>query len=293
MRVLILGAGGMLGHKLWQSFQGQFETWITARSGFREYESYGIFDRERFLPGVETTDFDSIVRAVGKLKPDALINCIGVIKQLATAKDPIISLSVNSIFPHRLADLCQVGGIRLVHISTDCVFSGRKGMYSEGDTSDASDLYGRSKSLGEVDRPGCLTIRSSIIGRELKTANGLIDWFLTQRGNTVPGFQRAIYTGFTTQMMARIIADVLERHPDLHGVWQVSSDPISKYDLLGLVNKTYGLGIKIQPNTDFKCDRSLDSTRFRTATGFRPPTWPEMIHEMYQDPTPYETWRAK
>lgn len=293
MRVLILGGGGMLGHKLWQSFHGRFDTWVTARAGFREYAKYGIFDRERLLPGVDASNFDTIVRALGTVKPDVVINCIGVIKQLDAAKDPVVSLSINSLLPHRLGELCRVGGSRFLHISTDCVFNGSRGMRTEADDSDAIDLYGRSKSLGEVSAPGSLTLRTSIIGRELSGATGLIDWFLTQRGGTVRGFRHAIYTGFTTPVLAEIIADLLERHVEMSGVWQVSSEPISKFDLLGLVNDVYGLGIRIEPETDFVCDRSLDSTRFRAATGFRPPTWPEMIQGMFRDPTPYDRWREK
>jgi dTDP-4-dehydrorhamnose reductase len=293
MRVLILGGGGMLGHKLWQSFRGRFDTWVTVRAGFREYAKYGIFDRERMLPGVDASNLDTIVRALGTVKPDVVINCIGVIKQLESAKDPVVSLSINSLLPHRLAELCRVGGARFLHISTDCVFNGARGMRTEDDDSDAIDLYGRSKSLGEVSAPGSLTLRTSIIGRELSGASGLIDWFLTQRGGTVRGFRHAIYTGFTTPVLAEIIADLLERQVEMSGVWQVSSEPISKFDLLGLVNDVYGLGIRIEPETDFVCDRSLDSTRFRAATGFRPPTWPEMIEGMYRDPTPYDRWREK
>lgn len=290
MRILILGGAGMLGHKLWQCFRTQYDAWVTVRSSFRSYERYGLFDRDRLLTGVDAFDFDAVVRVFASVRPDAVINCIGVIKQLATAKDPLISLTVNSLFPHRLANLCRMAGTRLLHISTDCVFSGRKGRYTEADVSDAEDLYGRSKFLGEVDGPGCLTLRTSIIGRELNTGHGLVGWFLKQRGSSVHGYQKAIYTGFTTLALAQVIGDVLDRHPDLQGLWQVSSNPINKFDLLSLVNDVYGLGIRVQPDNEFVCDRSLDSSRFRTATGIEPPSWREMIEGMHRDQTPYDAW---
>jgi len=291
MRVLILGGAGMLGHKLWQAYRDRFDAWVTVRSGFREYAPYGLFDPDRLLGGVDAFDFDTIVRALATVKPDAVINCIGIVKQLPTAKDPIISLTVNSVFPHRLANLCQAAGARLIHISTDCVFSGRKGMYTENDVSDVEDLYGRSKFLGEVQAPGCLTLRTSIIGRELSTTSGLVEWFLSNRGGKVRGYTRAIYSGFSTLALSRIIADVLERHPDLSGVYQVSSELISKFDLLCLLRDAFGIPIEIEPDAQVQVDRSLDSSRFRAAAGYVPPSWPEMVREMASDPTPYEQWR--
>lgn len=281
----------MLGHKLCQLYRDRFDTWTTVRSSYRDYARYGLFDPEKTVGGVDASDFDSVVRTVAELQPDAVINCIGIIKQLKAAKDPIISLSINALFPHRLANLCRAGKARLIHISTDCVFSGRKGMATEADVSDAEDLYGRTKFLGEVEASGCLTLRTSIIGRELNSATGLIEWFLGQRGRKVRGFTGAVYTGFTTIALAQIIAHVLEKHPSLSGLYQVSSDPINKCELLGLVNKTYGLNIEIEPDATFQCDRSLDSSRFRQSTGFQPAAWPTMIEEMFRDPTPYQDWR--
>ena len=291
MRILILGAAGMLGHKLWQAYRDRFDAWVTVRSAYRDYARYGLFDAQRMLGGVDAFDFDTIVRAFATVRPDVVINAIGIIKQLPTAKDPIISLTVNSLFPHRLANLCQAAGARLIHISTDCVFSGHKGLYRETDVSDAEDLYGRTKFLGEVSAPGCLTLRTSIIGREMQTTSGLVEWFLSNRGGKVRGYNRAIYSGFTTLALARIIADVLEHHPDLTGVYQVSSEPIDKYTLLCLLRDAFHAPIEITPYPDVQIDRSLDSHRFRAATGFVPPSWPELIGELAADPTPYEQWR--
>jgi dTDP-4-dehydrorhamnose reductase len=287
-RILILGGAGMLGHKLCQLYREKFDTWYTVRSTPRGRQDFEIWDQSRTIAGVDAVDFDSVARAIAEVKPEVVINCIGIIKQLKAAKDPIISLSINSLFPHRLALLCRAAGARMIHISTDCVFSGRKGMYVEEDVSDAEDLYGRTKFLGEVaQQPGCLTIRTSIIGRELHSASGLIDWFLSNRGGKVRGYSRAVYTGFTTQALAKIIADIIMEHGDLSGLWQISSEPINKFELLKLVNEVYRTGIEIESEDSFVCDRSLSSAKFREATGFRPPTWREMIEEMHDDPLPY------
>lgn len=290
MRVLILGAGGMLGHKLCQLYSNQFETWATVRSMPRHYATYNLLDTGRLIGGVDAENFDSIIQAFAIAKPDVVINCIGIIKQLPEAQKPIISLTINSLLPHRLATLCQASQTRLIHISTDCVFSGRKGMYTETDVSDAEDLYGRTKFLGEMDYSGTLTLRTSIIGRELRTTSGLVEWFLSNQNTKVRGFRQAIYSGFTTHALAKLIADLIEHYPNLSGLYQVSSEPINKYDLLLLLRDAFGMNIDIEPYDDFVLDRSLDSTRFRQATAFTPPTWPEMIAEMAKDPTPYSDW---
>jgi len=291
VRVLILGGTGMLGHKLWQSFRHRFETWAAVRSHHTRYDRFQLFENERLLVGVDANDMDSIVRVLTVVHPDVVINCIGIIKQLSSSQDPIISLTINSLFPHRLARLCQAIGARCIHISTDCVFSGHKGQYIETDVSDAEDLYGRSKYLGEVSGENCLTLRTSIIGRELETQSGLVEWFLGNQGKSVRGYTNAIYSGFTTLALAGIIAHVIEEHPDLSGLYHVSAKPITKHDLLVLIRDTYGLSIEIEPYADIWIDRSLDSERFWTAVKSSPPSWVEMIRDMYEDSTPYDQWR--
>jgi len=291
MRVLILGASGMLGHKLWQVFRDRFETWGTVRSSYEEYARYGLFDAHRLPGGIDASKFSTVVRALEIAKPDVVVNAIGIVKQLPAAKDPIASIAVNSLFPHRLARLCQTSGARLVHIGTDCVFSGRKGMYSEEDMPDAEDLYGRSKLLGEIGGPECLTLRTSLIGRELESTSGLVEWFLSNRGRRVQGYTNAIFSGLSTLALASIIADVIERHPDLSDIYHVSSEPISKYQLLCLLREAFQIPIEIEPVPHHNIDRSLNSHRFRSATGHIAPPWAEMVEAMAKDPTPYEAWR--
>jgi dTDP-4-dehydrorhamnose reductase len=288
MKIFILGATGMLGHKLMQELSRSFDVVGTVRCSATKYATHPILAQMSLLGDVQAENFDSVIGALASSQPDLVINCIGIIKQQPSAKSPLPSIAINSLFPHRLAMLCRAMGTRLIHISTDCVFSGRKGNYTEDDISDVEDLYGRTKLLGEVTYPGCITIRTSIIGRELYSRLGLIEWFISRRGGNVQGFAGAIYTGFTTKAMASIIGDIIQKHPDLSGLWHVSSYPISKYELLKLVNHEFKLGIKIEKDTKFKCDRSMNSSRFRRATGFMPPKWDDMIAEMAADSTTYD-----
>ncbi|MCI0477763.1 MAG: SDR family oxidoreductase, partial [Anaerolineales bacterium] len=257
------------------------------------YPVYENVEPARLIAGVDALNFASVTRAFAQVKPDVVINCIGIIKQLKQAHDPLFSIALNALFPHQLADLCAATGARLFHISTDCVFSGRKGNYTETDISDAYDLYGRTKFLGEVDRPGCLTIRTSIIGRDFAKNDALLEWFLAHRGGKVQGYTRAIYTGFPTQTLARIMGELIEKHPNLSGLYQVASAPISKYELLVKLRAAMKLNLTIEPQSEFFCDRSLSAARFVAATGCVIPTWDEMVAEIANDPTPYDEWKNR
>jgi dTDP-4-dehydrorhamnose reductase len=281
MKILIVGGSGMLGHQLWRHFSPWHETWVTLRRPVSEFKQAGLFVDGKVFTGIDVAEFTELARVTREFKPDAVLNCVGIIKQLKEAKNAIQSLTINSLLPHRLAEVCGETGSRLVLFSTDCVFSGKRGRYTEEDFSDAEDLYGRTKFLGEVsDAPHVITLRSSIIGREIGSAYSLVDWFLTQKAPRVKGFRRAIYTGFTTQEMARIVEKVIDERRDLHGLWQVASDPITKYDLLHLLREKFGLTVAIDPADEPVCDRSLLGARFNAATGYRPPSWPAMIEEM-------------
>lgn len=291
MRLLILGGGGMLGHKVWQLARGQFNTMATVRGDAGTMETYG-FPREEVVPHVDADDFESVVRAFDRAKPDVVINCIGIVKQRPSASDAVATIGMNSLFPHKVRALCDTRRARMIHVSTDCVFSGSKGSYIETDQSDAEDLYGRSKYLGEVNGEGAVTLRTSLIGRELSGSTGLVEWFLANRGGRVDGYYRAIFSGLTSILLARTILDVACNQPKLSGLYHVSVDPISKYELLKLLNDAYAANVEIVRSDRVAIDRSLDSTRFREATGFRPPSWPELIREMAGDPSPYDQWRA-
>jgi dTDP-4-dehydrorhamnose reductase len=213
------------------------------------------------------------------------VNCIGIVKQRSAGSQAIPSIEVNALFPHRLALLCRGHGTRLIHISTDCVFSGRRGNYNEGNLPDATDIYGRSKLLGEVTEGNALTLRTSMIGRELTRKASLLEWFLSQAGQ-IKGYRRAIFSGFTTSELARIIERLIAQFPEAAGLYHVSSEPISKYDLLCLVRDRMRPGVHITPDDELQCDRSLDSTRFQTRFGYKPPKWETMIDELAQDRRP-------
>lgn len=293
-RVLVLGGAGMLGHKVFQTLSPRFETFATFRAengAWTQYPMYKNVESARLLAGVDALNFASVTRAIAQVKPDVVVNCIGIIKQLKQAHDALVSITLNALFPHQLADLCQAAGARLFHISTDCVFSGHKGAYTEMDISDAYDLYGRTKFLGELDRPGCLTLRTSIIGRDFAKNDAMLEWFLSHRGGAVQGYTRAIYTGFPTQTLARIIGDLIEQYPALSGLYQVASAPLSKYELLGKIRDAMHLDIVIEPQTEFFCDRSLRAARFIAATGYAIPDWDAMVAELANDPTPYDEWK--
>lgn len=281
----------MLGHKLVQQYQDRHDTWATIRGRTSDYLGYGFLRPERTIEAVNVEDAKAVRDAITTVSPDVVINAVGIIKQLLSSQDVIRTLEINSIFPNRLAELGREFGFRLICISTDCVFNGEKGGYTEDSAPDAYDLYGKSKNLGEVVSENCLTLRTSIIGRELGTSHSLVDWFLSNRGGKVKGFVNAIYSGFPTIVFADIIASLIDEHPNLQGLYHVSSEPIGKFDLLELVNKYYDADIGIEPDTDFKIDRSLDSTRFRRETGFQPLAWDEMVRRMAADPTPYDKWK--
>ena len=280
MKILILGGSGMLGHRLWINLRREHEVWVTVRGEYNPFPNLSEFPSDFIHYRVNGLIIDEVTRALTSTQPDLVINCIGLIKQLGhIAHDPLYSISLNALLPHRISLICRVAKVRMIHISTDCVFSGKRGNYRESDQSDAEDLYGRTKFLGEVNYPYTITLRTSIIGRELRTHLGLIEWFLAQTG-TIKGYQKAIFTGFTTDELARVIQEFVIPNTELSGLYHVSSDPISKYDLLQLVKHAYRKEIDILPDQDFFCDRSLDSTFFRQATGYEPPTWQEMIAEM-------------
>ena len=282
MRLLILGGSGMLGHQLWRGLHAQHDTWVTLRRPVADFAVHNLFDEAKAIQFDDITDDTALERALDQAKPEAVINCVGLIKQRDEANDEALTLRVNAEFPHRLAKRCGEAGARLIHFSTDCIFAGTKGNYTESDPSDAADLYGQSKHQGEVADAHSATLRTSVIGHELATNLALLDWFLSQRGQAISGFTKAIYSGFTTLEMARIVDRILTQHPALSGVWHVASEPISKFALLQLCREKLGWEGVIEPNDEFVCDRSLNADRFNQATGYTPPSWEAMISELAQ-----------
>jgi dTDP-4-dehydrorhamnose reductase len=279
LAVLVVGASGMLGNTVLRFLAGSrgFRVVGTARSA-------GAVAKlpAEFRDNVKALNLDDELEPLfAEERPDVVVNCVGVVKQLHESRDPLTAIAINSLLPHRLARLCETSGARLIHVSTDCVFSGSKGSYTEDDVADARDLYGRSKLLGEVDYGNAITLRTSIIGHELREPHGLIEWFLSQRG-PVRGYRRAVFSGLPTVELARVMRDLVIPRGELRGVFHVSAEPISKYDLLALVASTYGIECAITPSDEVVIDRSLDSAKFRRATGYVAPAWPQLIQAMRQ-----------
>jgi len=293
-RILVLGGSGMLGHKMYQVLGSRFPDTHCTIHGPADDPALARIDllqRDSVIPEVEVTNFDRLAALMKDLRPAVVVNCVGIVKQRDAAHDAIPSITVNALLPHHLATMCEKINARLIHFGTDCVFSGAKGAYTEDDPSDAQDLYGRTKFLGEVDGPSALTLRTSIIGRELTHHASLLEWFLAQSHGAVKGFRKALYAGLTTNRMAHLVGDIIEQHPDLTGLYHVAGPWISKYDLLHIIRDAFDLDITIIPDDSVVIDRTLNGDRFAAATGFQPPSWTEMVAEVASDPTPYESWR--
>lgn len=281
MRVLVLGASGMIGSAMFRVLREQqdWSVFGTLRSG----------DAKRFFPSetgnnlltrVDVDKPDEMLRAFSQVHPDVVVNCIGLTKHHKEAEAPLLAIPINALFPHRLAEVCAVGGARLVHVSTDCVFSGRKGAYSESDEADATDVYGKAKFLGEVNYPHAITLRTSTIGHELQSRYGLLEWFLAQQGGC-KGYRNAIFSGLPNTVFAQLVRDIVIPRSDLSGLYHVGASPIGKYDLLRLIADVYGKSIDIDLDEQFMIDRSLNSERFSLATGYVAPAWPELIKSMH------------
>jgi dTDP-4-dehydrorhamnose reductase len=280
MRILIFGGDGMLGHELLRCWRRGHEVRVTLRRDAASYRSLPGIDPAVSRFEVDCRDLQAVVGAVAWARPEVVVNAAGIVKQRPIAAESIPSIEVNALFPHRLAEVCAAAGARLVQLSTDCVFSGAKGAYLETDRPDPQDLYGRTKLLGEVQEPHCLTLRTSIIGLEIARRTSLVEWFLAQRG-PVRGYTRAIYSGLTTTEMARAIEHLLLHAPGLSGIWNLASAPISKHDLLVALAARLGrTDVSITPDDALACDRSLDGSALRARTALRVRGWPEMLDEL-------------
>lgn len=283
-KVLILGGEGMLGHVLfrWLANKPNFNVYATTLLEPIAFQGFPSQLTERLKYSVDLENIDRLFQIFSDIKPNFIINCAGFVSQPQILKDQLSAINVNAQLPHRLALICQNSGAKFIQISSDVVFDGKKGMYAEQDEVNVSDLYGATKLLGEVAYTNCVTIRTSIIGHKIIGKSGLVEWFLSQTVK-VRGYTKAIYSGFPTIELAEIISDYILPNDNLCGVYHVSSDPISKYELLRLIADRYEKKIKIEPSDEVVVDRSLDSTAFRSLTGYTQPSWPELVNKMYLD----------
>jgi dTDP-4-dehydrorhamnose reductase len=292
MRVMVVGATGTLGHRLCLEWAERFECWGTVREPVEEPVAE-LLAPTRLIAGVTAAEPSTIRSALEQARPEVVVNCVGAVKQAEAGQRPIPAIRINSLFPHELAAACRESSVRMVHVSTDCVFSGERGRYSEDDLPDATDIYGRSKLLGEVSGEGLLTLRTSLIGRELRSSLGLLEWLISNRGGSVKGFSEAVFSGLTTIALATEIGALLEEHPELEGLWHLAAEPIDKLELLSVLNRELELGIEIVPDRSVIVDRSLDSSRLCRATGRQPRRWEEMVEVLAADTTPYDEIRRE
>ena len=279
MKIIILGGTGMLGHRLWLELSKRHEVLATIR-GESPFEQLKSFQ----LPNIQ--DFDALETMIRDFQPEVVINCVGLIKQAGDHDNVISNIQLNALLPHKLDQICEKYAARLILFSTDCVFSGSKGLYRDSDFADADDIYGRTKKLGEIDnKPHVLTIRTSIIGRG---RSSLVEWFLSQENKQVRGYRKAIFSGFPTKTVADILEKFVLQNKKLYGVYNVSSVPISKFDLISLIRDEIGLSVEIIPYDDFEIDRSLDSSRFKVETQFSPQGWKELVKDIFVNDINYE-----
>ena len=284
MSILILGGSGMLGHQIIKGCINRNLDWHTiVRSDTKIIDYFGESIKDRISKISDIKNIIEISNIINTIKPNYIINCIGVVKQSFLAKNYIESISINSLLPHQLEEICFQNNSKLIHISTDCVFDGLKGNYNESDVSDATDLYGQSKYLGEIQNRSGLTVRTSIIGHEItEQTHGLVDWFLGQNDN-VNGFTKAIFSGLTTLELSNVIIDIIIPQNLPGGLYQVASEPINKFELLNIINKVYCKNLTITPKSNLKLDRSLNASNFNTLTGYNCPQWFQLIQEMHED----------
>lgn len=281
MKVLVVGASGMIGSTVLRvlSENKDWEVYGTVRdASVKRFFSVAI--GERLQADIDVEHSDHLVKVLDRIRPDIVVNCAGLTKHKPEAEDPLIAIPVNTLMPHRLAGLCKLVGARFIHVSTDCVFSGEKGGYIEGDFADARDVYGKSKALGEVIYPNTVTLRTSTIGHELQSKYGLLDWFLSQEGRC-KGYTRAVFSGLPTVVFAQVVRDVVIPHQALSGLYHVAAEPIDKFSLLKLIAGVYGKKIDIVPDDRLAIDRSLNADRFRSVTGYIAPGWQELIEKMH------------
>jgi dTDP-4-dehydrorhamnose reductase len=281
MKILILGGSGMLGHTFMRLWRDKYDIKTTLKHDFDYYDNK-LFNSENSFVNLDILDESKLLKIMDHFSPDIVINCIGITKQIINDLESEVPIQINSLFPHKLSKYCRKYNSRLFLLSTDCIFSGRKGFYSENDISDAEDLYGRSKYLGEVTDSNVITLRKSTIGLELNNKHGLIEWFLEQSGQ-VKGYKRAIYSGLTSSVLVDVIEEIMLNHTCMSGIWTIASKPISKYSILKYLADRIENDIDIEPDNEVICDRSLDGSRFKKETGIIIPKWEDMLDSLVEE----------
>lgn len=279
MKILILGVSGLIGSTIYRYFDSatQYNVVGTVRTDKPKFSH----NSNNIRCGIDALNFDSVKKLIDEIRPDQIINCIGITKHVPAQSDAFKLIQLNSAFPHFLANLSTEVDSRLIHISTDCVFAGDIGGYTEMSRTDANDMYGKTKAIGEIHDKKHVTIRTSTIGHEIDTKHGLLEWFLSQNKSCF-GYRNAIFSGIPTIRLAKILASNVVPEWGLTGLFNLSADPINKFDLLNKIKQRYRKDIEIVASDDFIIDRSLNGELFKSRTGVVLPDWDELIFEMYQ-----------
>ncbi len=295
MKILVLGASGMIGHRMWATLSQLHDVrGAVRRDSLGPLSLIPGIDPNKCYYKVDAYQFDSVQKVLRDFKPDVVLNCIGIVKQLKDSNDHIKSISLNALFPHQLAKACHEINARMIQFSSDCVFDGFKGNYIETDFQDAKDLYGKSKALGEVNYlENTVTMRTSTIGREVFPHGGLLEWFLGNEGGKVTGYKKAIYSGFPAHRLALIISQYILPNTQLKGVFHIASQPINKFDLLKMIADKFKLNIEIGSNDSVSVERSLNCDQFCKETGFHPLSWSEMMKDLEIDFQVYQKIRKQ
>lgn len=276
MRALVLGGDGMMGHKLLEVLSGHVDLYVTYRK-----KAGIIHPKNLVFENMDVNEWGKLETVISIVKPDVIINCVGIVKQKKS--DDLDLMLVNNIFPKKLASYCIENNVRLFHLSTDCVFSGVQGNYKETDTPCPVDIYGASKYFGEVHGPGIITIRTSMIGWQVKDFGSLLSWFVLQRGKNISGYQNVIFSGLSTAVLSKLILDLILVYSIPPGLYHIPGPAISKFDLLNKIKDQMGLVVEIEPEYSYHIDRSLCGDKFYNATGWRSPSWNEMIAEVVSE----------
>ena len=284
MKILILGGNGMIGHKLYQVISKKYpNTWVLFKKKYELVQNNLLYKKDFVIDDFDVCDFSRLIQLLNNLKVDIIINAIGLTIRRNVYEIQSKSILINSVLPHVLNEWVISNDKRLIHFSTNCVFSGKDGFYNEESFVDSNDFYGRSKALGEIISTNSLTLRSSMIGRELENKTELLEWFLSNKNGTVSGYNKAIYSGITTNCMADFVVKIIENYPDMNGLYNVSSEKITKFDLLKLFNEYFDTNITIIPNNLFATNKALNSEKFFKKTGFIKPDWVDLIKDLVND----------
>ncbi|TRX40139.1 dTDP-4-dehydrorhamnose reductase family protein [Flavobacterium restrictum] len=281
MRILILGVSGLIGHKLLQDLKKDFEIYATLHRAKSDYGDLPLFSEKNIIENIDVLDYEVLKGVLFAVNPDVILNCVGITKRKINTDNFLDVLMVNSVFPHKLARWAKKNKKRVIHFSTDCVFDGKKGNYDETSLTNAEDLYGRTKALGEINYSHTLTIRSSFIGQELFDKTELLDWFLSQEGKTINGFKKVLYSGVSTQFMASVVKNILLNFPDLSGLYQLAPEnAIPKYELLSIAKEAFKVSVTINADEKYVHLPTLDGSKLKNAMDLKIPSWKEMMIDL-------------